>query len=178
MKNGPSVFALRRLTQTEELRSFDCSIPEYNEYLSQNAPKAQNEFIAVTWLLYERESNVLAAYMSLTNDAIKLNATEKELQHLEYPFKTIPAMKIAKLAVSKTFREHYSGLGSYMVYLAYGIACDTNERHSACRFLTVDADIEHDSNVTIFYAKNGFIPNSGMNNNRSRTISMRKDILG
>jgi hypothetical protein len=59
MKNGPAVFALRRLIQAEGLRSFDCSIPEYNEYLSQTAPKAQNEFVAVTWLLYERESNVL-----------------------------------------------------------------------------------------------------------------------
>jgi hypothetical protein len=65
-----------------------------------------------------------------------------------------------------------------MIYLATGIAEDTNEQHSACRFITVDADIEHDSNVTTFYTKNGFIPNSEMNNKRSKTISMRKDIWG
>jgi hypothetical protein len=35
-----------------------------------------------------------------------------------------------------------------MTYLAAGIAEDTNEKHSACRFITVDADIEHDPNVT------------------------------
>jgi hypothetical protein len=115
--------------------------------------------------------------MSLINDAIKLNATEKELHHLDYPFRTIPAMKIAKLAVSRTYREQYKGIGTYMIYLAAGIAEDTNENHSACRFITVDADIEHDPNVTTFYIKNGFIPNGEMNNRRSKTISMRKDIM-
>jgi hypothetical protein len=48
--------------------------------------------------------------MSLINDAIKLNATEKELHHLDYPFRTIPAMKIAKLAVSRKHREQYQGI--------------------------------------------------------------------
>jgi hypothetical protein len=174
--NGPSLFALHRLTPVEELKTFDCSIQEYNEYLSKEAPRAQNEFIAVTWLLHERESGGLVAYMSLINDAIRLNATEKELHHLDYPFKTIPAMKIAKLAVSKVFKEQYNGIGSYMIYLAYGIACDTNEKHAACRFLTVDADIEHDQNVTTFYTKNDFISNVELNNKHSKTISMRKDI--
>jgi hypothetical protein len=111
--------------------------------------------------------------MSLINDAIKLNATEKELHHLEYPFSTIPAMKIAKLAVSEIHRKQYKGIGTYMIYLATGIAGDTNEKHSACRFITVDADIEHDPNVTAFYKKNGFIPNMDMNGKRSKTISMR-----
>jgi hypothetical protein len=176
IKNGHSLFELHRLQANVEFKTFDCSISEYNNYLIQEAIKAQNEFIAVTWVLHERKSDTLAAYMSLINDAIKLNATEKELHHLDYPFKTIPAMKIAKLAVSKKFCEQYSGIGSYMIYLAYGFACDTNEKHSACRFLTLDADIEHDPNITDFYTKNGFIPNSEMNNKRSKTISMRKDI--
>jgi hypothetical protein len=176
VKNGHSLFELRRLDADTGLKTFNCSIQEYNDYLINEAIKAQNELIAVTWVLYERKSGVLAAYMSLINDAIKLNATEKELHHLDYPFKTIPAMKIAKLAVSKVFREQYRGIGSYMLYLAYGFACDTNEKHSACRFLTLDADIEHDPNVTTFYTKNSFIPNAEMNNKHSKTISMRRDI--
>lgn len=176
IKNGPSFFRLNRLTSAVDLKPFDCAIPEYNEYLTKEASRAQYEYIAVTWLLHERKGGGLAAYMSLINDAIKLNATEKELHHLDYPFRTIPAMKIAKLAVSKEFRESYSGIGSYMIYLASGIAEDSNLKHSACRFLTVDADIEHDPNVTAFYIKNGFIANVEMNSKHSKTISMRKDI--
>jgi hypothetical protein len=177
IKNGPDLFVLERLASAFNLAAFDCSIAEYNEYLTQEAQKAQNELISVSWLLHERESGSLAAYMSLINDAIKLNATEKELHHLDYPFRTIPAMKIAKLAVSKTHREQYKGIGTYMIYLSASIAEDTNEKHSACRFITVDADIEHDPNVTAFYIKNGFIPNGEMNSRRGKTISMRKDIL-
>jgi ribosomal protein S18 acetylase RimI-like enzyme len=64
-----------------------------------------------------------------------------------------------------------------MIYLATGIAKDTNEKHSACRFITVDADVEHNKSVIEFYRKNGFLPNGEMNNKRGKTISMRKDIL-
>jgi hypothetical protein len=176
IKNGPSLFILERLSPSDILAPFDCSIREYNDYLIQEAQKAQNEFIAVTWLLHERENGSIVAYMSLINDAIKLTATEKELHHLDYPFRTIPATKIAKLAVSSLYCRQYKGIGTYMLYLAAGIAEDTNLKHSACRFVTVDADIEHDPNVTAFYTKNGFIPNTEMTSKHSKTISMRKDI--
>jgi hypothetical protein len=175
--NGPSLFTLNRLSPAAELKTFDCLINEYNEYLTQETHRAQREYIAVTWLLRERKTGNLAAYMSLINDAIKLNATEKDLHHLDYPFKTIPAMKIAKLAVSESSREQFTGIGSYMIYLATFIAVVSNEQLSACRFLTVDADIEHNESVIDFYRKNGFIPNNELSNKHSKTISMRKDIL-
>jgi hypothetical protein len=176
-KNGPSVFVLSRLSGPVKPDEFKCAIDEYNEYLTQEAWRTQGEFIATTWLLRERTTDIIVSYMSLINDAIKLNATEKELHHLNYPFKTIPAMKIAKLAVSKSSHEQFKGIGSYMIYLAQFIAVTSNEQHSACRFLTVDADIEHDPNVTAFYTKNGFIRNTEMSNKHNKTISMRKDIL-
>jgi hypothetical protein len=167
-KNGPSLFVLSRLSGPVKPGEFKCPIDEYNEYLTQEAWRTQAEFIATTWLLRNRATDLIVSYMSLINDAIKLNATEKELHHLNYPFRTIPAMKIAKLAVSKSSYEQYKGIGSYMIYLAQYIAVTANEQHSACRFLTVDADIEHDLDVTSFYTKNGFIANAEMNNNTVR----------
>ncbi|GHV77270.1 hypothetical protein AGMMS49942_20910 [Spirochaetia bacterium] len=53
--------------------------------------------------------------MSLIADAIKLSVSEKELHNLNYPFKTIPAMKIAKLAVSQSAQKIYKGIGSFMI---------------------------------------------------------------
>jgi hypothetical protein len=57
-------------------------------------------------------------------------------------------------------------------------AAFNNENHCAARFLTVDADIEHDAGVLAFYQKNGFIPNIELHNKNRKTISMRKDIFG
>ena len=168
---------MNSLTEKTRLDSFFCQIEEYNEYLFHEATKAQNDQMALTWLLRERASGAVAAYMSLIADAIKLSATEKELHKLAYPFKTIPSMKIAKLAVSTPFQEKYKGIGSLMVDMAIQIAEACNEQYFACRFVTVDADIEHNESVMKFYLKNGFIPNEETNNKRRKTISMRRDIL-
>jgi hypothetical protein len=72
--------------------------------------------------------------------------------------------------------EKYKGIGSFMINAVIRKAIGCNDDYFACRFLTVDADIEHDHNVADFYTKNGFIPNNEMNNKRGKTISMRKDI--
>jgi tRNA(Met) C34 N-acetyltransferase TmcA len=114
--------------------------------------------------------------MSLVADAIKLSVAEKELHNLNYPFKTIPAMKIAKLAVSQSFRKIYHGIGSFMIQAAHRIARNCSNDYFAVRFLTVDADIEHDKNVLSFYKKNGFILNNELQNKNRKTVSMRLDL--
>jgi hypothetical protein len=102
---------------------------------------------------------------------------------LDYPFKTILAMKIAKLAVSQSFAKTYKGVGSYLINAAIGLSIRCNTDYSARTrlreggFLTVDADIENNKSVLTFYEKNGFILNSEMNSKHRKTISMRKDIF-
>jgi ribosomal protein S18 acetylase RimI-like enzyme len=132
--------------------------------------------MAITWLLCDRKTKDIAAYMSLIADAIKLSTAEKELHILDHPFKTVPAMKIAKLAVVDSFREKHRGIGTFMINMAIHIAKQCNEQYFACRFITVDADIEHNEKVIEFYQKNGFVLNSEMINKRRTTINMRKDI--
>jgi ribosomal protein S18 acetylase RimI-like enzyme len=63
-----------------------------------------------------------------------------------------------------------------MINNALALARSCNRQLFACRFLTVDADIEHNESVIEFYQKNGFVPNAEMNGKHSKTISMRKDI--
>ena len=171
------LFALEQLDEKSMLKSFFCQIQEYNDYLFNEATRSQKDQMALTWLLRERSTGTIAAYMSLIADAIKLSATEKELHQLDYPFKTVPAMKIAKLAVSNSFHEKYRGIGTLMVEMAIQIAVSCNEQHFACRFITVDADIEHNETVLQFYQKNGFTPNEESSTKRRKTISMRRDIL-
>ena len=178
LRNGDTRFYLELLSKETSLDGFSCSIAEYNDYLLKDALRSQNDHIALTWLLRERTTNAITAYMSLIADAIKLSVTEKELHNLAYPFKTLPAVKIAKLAVSQPAQEKYKGIGSYMIENAAAFAQICNQQLFAARFLTVDADIEHDKGVFAFYEKNGFIPNGELSNKNRKTISMRKDIYG
>jgi hypothetical protein len=153
--NAPEYFSFEILTEKCDLSAFDCGIEEYNAYLQRGALQGQSEFLAVTWLLHDLQDNKYVAYMSVIADAIK----------------------IAKLAVSKTAKERYSGIGTNMLNMARHIACLTNGDRFACRFITVDADIENDVGVTAFYRKNGFLPNEAMNKKSCITINMRRDLF-
>jgi hypothetical protein len=169
-------FDLGPLTDSFQLLGFSCAAEEYTGYFYKDALRSQKDRVAKTWILWERAAGSIAAYMSLIMDAIKLSFTEKELHNLNYPFRTIPAMKIAKLAVDCGFSEKYKGIGSFMIEAAMSKALACNDDYCAARFLTVDADIEHNEGVRTFYEKNGFIPNAGLLNKNRKTISMRKDI--
>jgi hypothetical protein len=169
-------YKLEPLTSTTVYGGFDCGMPEYNDYLFQDALRSLNDHIALTWLLTERSTGKIAAYMSLIMDAIKLSFTEKEHHQLNYPFKTIPAMKIAKLAVDSGFSKKYKGIGTFLIGSARRLALACNVTYCAARFLTVDADIEHDKGILAFYHKNGFVPNAELFNKNRKTVSMRKDI--
>jgi ribosomal protein S18 acetylase RimI-like enzyme len=176
LQNGDKLFYLEQLTPDTILDGFSCSISEYNEYLFNDALRSQDDHIALTWLLRERDTHTIISYMSVITDAIKLSVSEKELHNLNYPFKTLPAVKIAKLAVSQPAQEKYKGIGSYMIDMATSFTQICNRQLFAARFLTVDADIEHDDGVLAFYEKNGFIPNAELYNKNRKTVSMRKDI--
>jgi len=175
-KNANTYFYFQSFTSLTTCDNFDCGIHEYNDYLFSDALRSLNDHIAFTWLLTERATGKTAAYMSLIMDAIKLSGAEKELHNLKYPFRTIPAMKIAKLAVDSSFSKKYKNIGTFMITSAERLAWACNATYCAARFLTVDADIEHDKGVLTFYEKNGFSPNAELYNKNRKTISMRKDL--
>lgn len=159
---------------------FDSHVKEYNDFL-QIADKFYDLNISKTFLLIHRTTNELLAYMTLSADSIKLTSEEKELHEIsKVPYASIPAMKVGKLAVNKEGSEEVKrkGYGSFMLEMARAFAFDMNELGVACRFITVDADIEYDPNTPIFYEKNGFVENlSNKRRNAKHTISMRKDIF-
>ena len=171
-------FKLERITPDAILDGFDCSVAEYNDYLTGSSIRSRQDNIALTWLLRKQDTSDIVAYMSLVADAVKLSVAEKEIHDLNYPFKTIPAVKIAKLAVSSVFKQTYRGIGSFMIQASRYIARRCNNDYFAVRFLTVDADIEHDKNILSFYKKNGFVLNTELFNKNRKTISMRLDLYG
>ncbi|MDR1468196.1 MAG: GNAT family N-acetyltransferase [Spirochaetaceae bacterium] len=174
--NAEHYFRLELLVADAPVEVFRCTVPEYAAYLREEAFRAQTDHVATTWLLREEVDGEIAAYMSLVADAVRLSNAEKELHKLRYPFKTIPAMKIAKLAVGEMSRHRYCGIGTHLIYQAGQIARYNINPYCAARFLTVDADIEHDAGVLAFYQKNGFVPNIEFSGKHRKTISMRLDL--
>lgn len=159
---------------------FDSHISEYNEFL-----KIANAFcdlnISKTFLLLHKKTNELLAYMTLSADSIKLTNEEKELHDIgKVPYVSIPRLKVGKLAVNKeiTSEAKRKGYGSFLLEVARAFAFNMNELGIACRFITVDADIDYNPNTPIFYMKNGFTENlKHKKKNIRHTISMRKDIF-
>ncbi|MDR1232558.1 MAG: hypothetical protein LBK61_14290 [Spirochaetaceae bacterium] len=86
LDNVENYFFLEPFVLEKTVGGFNCPIGEYNDWLFKDASRAQNDHIARTWLLRERATGSIAAYMSLVMDAIKLSFTEKELHKLNYPF--------------------------------------------------------------------------------------------
>lgn len=160
--------------------SFNSNIEEYNKFL-EIANKFYDLNISKTFLLIHRETNELLAYMTLSADSIKLSKREKEVHDIgKVPYASIPALKVGKLAVNKAVSKKVArkGYGSFMLEIARAYAFGMNEFGVACRFITVDADIEYDADTPQFYVKNGFVENlEYKSRNAKYTISMRKDIF-
>jgi len=132
-------------------------------------------------VLIHRATYELVGYFSLAADAVMLTDEEKETSNLaEVRFKTLPAIKVGKLAINKTLSPKISrkGYGSFALDVAETLAYKVIDCGVACRFLTVDADIEYNPNTTEFYEKNGFVVNSSKKRRASdKTVSMRRDIF-
>lgn len=160
--------------------SFDSEIEEYNNFLGL-AKSFYELNISRTFLLIHKETDELLAYMTLSADSIKLTPEEKKSHDIaSVPYTSIPALKVGKLAVNKDLssRSARKGYGSFMLELARAFAFIMNEAGVACRFLTVDADIEYQKSTPEFYIKNGFEKNlKYVRKNPGHTISMRKDIF-
>lgn len=161
---------------------FDVGIAkEYETFIMNDALRLDALGISKTFVMIHRKTNELIGYFTLSADTVKLVNEEKEGTDLKVvPFMTLPALKVGKLAINKALSEtaRRKGYGSFALELANTHAYEVLESGVACRFLTVDADIEYYPDTPIFYEKNGFKYNQSKKRRASdRTISMRRDIF-
>lgn len=162
--------------------SFDCGkAEEYVHFLKVNAPLLEKLCITRTFVIIHNETNELIGYFSLSADTIRLTKEEKDESNLnEVTFMALPAIKLGKLAINKNLSDkaRRKGYGSFVIDIATSYAYDVLECGVACRFITVDADIEYYPNTPEFYKKNGFVNNDTKPPKKNaKTISMRRDIF-
>lgn len=168
-----------RFSKEYNLEKFDCGIDDYNNFLINDAQYYLDKSISSVHLLIHNDTNDtndIIGYFALLNDAFLLDKVEKEKIELEIPFSSVPALKIGKLAVSKSHKDYH--YGSYLLWIVLGFARELELLGIACRFITVDADIEYNDSTPLFYESNSFVRNEHKTLvNRKRFVSMRYDLF-
>lgn len=155
--------------------SFECDFSELSDFLKEDALLQAKQSVNKTYL-WVSDKGLLLAYMTLCVDAILLSAAMRsKLSQKGISYKSLPALKIGRLAVRNGFTG--IGIGRKTLFFAINIAIEIN-RHAACRFLTVDAkNYAGAKNPVGFYEKAGFVftkdPKKGAD-----SIPMYLDLLG
>lgn len=190
LENEAELISLSELEEKDlsQYYKFDCGIEEYNKFLKEQAKSFDDQYISKTHLLISKEDRDLIGYISLSADMINLTGGERKKAgklsgSKQLPFKAISAIKIGKLAISNKEKYRKKEYGAFLLAYATIVAQDINDMGCACRFVTVDADIEHNKNTDKYYEKYGFIKNNTADytnvaprNNAKNFISMRRDI--
>ena len=123
---------------------------EMDSFLKTKAYDEQKEGLSTTHLFIDNETQKLIAYISLCNDSIKLDLSERD--NMGYSYTTVPALKIARLAVATDYQRH--GIGKLLINFAIYVAIEICKM-SGLAFLTLDC-YEHRLS---YYETMGFIKN-------------------
>lgn len=147
---------------------------DFADFLREDAWRLQALQIVSTYLALH--SQHLVGYVSLLSDAVKLKSTERKslragalrMRGDDHPF--VPALKVARLAVSKDAQD--GGLGTRLLRFALFTALDVSEL-AGCRLLTLDALPKR----VDYYTRRGFVMNRDESHAAKERPSMRFDIF-
>lgn len=163
-----------RLSDVEAPMSFDCGDCDLNEFLLNDANLYEEEFLAHTYVIVNEDE--IVAYFSILADKVSKSLVSKnvwrklgkKIPH-EKHFNSYPALKIARLAVSKKYRGQEIGT-NIIQSIAHRSA--QKAEFMACRFLTVDAY----KSAIEFYEKNDFVPLINVVDPELSTVPMYMDL--
>ncbi len=144
-----------QLSQDTDIKPFKCADADLNGFLFEDAKHFQNELMAVTYLIEDRDKGVTVAYFSLLADKITFQPDDKAVWNKlnrnipnSKRRRSYPALKIGRLAVNESYAG--AGIGTFVLdSIKYAF---TTVKRLGCRFLTVDAL----TSATPFYERNGF----------------------
>lgn len=168
----PALLEIRAFVaaDAEVARGFSCGDEDLDDFLRTDAMRSQAQNVVRTFVaLYEGD---LVGYVALLNDAVVLKSNERKKLAIRSPHPIVPALKIARLGVSKDFRARHRGVGEVLMYYAYASAHDLAER-VGCRLLTLDAYPES----IAFYERLGFVRNQDKAYEGRAHPSMRLDLF-
>ena len=131
-----------KLESREQLKSFECSDKDLNDFIFNDALDYHEQLMGVTYIWVDESKDSIAAYYTLSNDKITKDEDERPIwNRISRPLpnrkrrKYYPAVKIGRLAVNSN--NERQGLGQYIV--TYLKVLFTSGNRTGCRFITVDA---------------------------------------
>lgn len=142
----------------EELNGFKSKIRkrikahslDMENFIKEEALEEQERLLNTTHLFIDEDDNKLIGYISLCADSVHLDLLERA--DLGFSYMTIPAVKIARLAVSNDYK--HQGFGGALIEFGVSIASEMQEDIGAA-FITLDC-YEHRIS---YYEKFGFVKN-------------------
>lgn len=130
---------IRPLSKKDILTGFSCGEEEgekdLNAFLIDDALSSQNDLITRTYLCFL--NNNLVGFITLLNDTVGKDNVDDGIEAYEYG--KYPAIKIARLAIQKEFRER--DIGTSLLHWALGKVNEVS-KHVGCRYITVNAKQE------------------------------------
>jgi hypothetical protein len=147
-----------RLSDSTNIKPFDCGDDDLNEFLFQDSKKFLSELLAVTYLYEYGDETV--AFFSVSNDKIFYDedVISKTIWNKfcriipnNKRMKGYPAVKIGRFGVNKQYKRMKIGT---QLLDAIKMSFITNNK-TGCRYITVDA--YNNPETLAFYTGNDFI---------------------
>jgi ribosomal protein S18 acetylase RimI-like enzyme len=145
--NSDYEFTIKTLNENHNLSLFNCSSPELNDFLKNDALMYQTNFLAQTYLCFYK--NEPAGFVTIMTDIIEAKSIHTIDKISSFRYGKYPAIKIARLGVDSRFERR--GVGSYLLF-SVSILVFSLCKHVGCRYILVDSKNES----TSFYEKYGF----------------------
>lgn len=123
---------------------------EMDDFLKNESLSDQEKGLSTTHLFIDDEEKKIIGYVSLCNDSIRLEFEERD--QLNFTYTTVPAIKIARLAVSNMHQK--MGIGTHIIMFSAYMG-EKIRLISGVTFLTLDC-YEHRLS---FYKSIGFVEN-------------------
>lgn len=162
-------YTIRSLSQQDNLKKFKTGDPAYQPlkaFLSNQAINFQIALVAQTYVAVtlddnNRDTGNVIGFITLTCSEIDLRNgySVDDCEHAN-KYDSLPAVKIARLAVDKNYRTHITDgsivkgkrIGEMLVNFAIAITVDMISSQVGCRFLITDSK----KPAVGFYEKIGF----------------------
>lgn len=146
-------YHIRKLENNDSVNSFKTGDPAFTPlktFLQKHAKDFQNAHVAQSYVAVGKENNVLG-FITLTCSEVDLrNGYEIDDCKRANDYDSLPAVKIARLAVDSRYRGNQ--IGETLVAYALGIVIEQIAPVIGCRFIITDAK----QTAVKFYCKQGF----------------------
>lgn len=148
----PLDLELRTLEPGDSLAGFSMGDQQFQPlktFIKRDAKEFAKQKLAKTYVICRCPSKIVAYVTLVCGEIAAESDNHVHLDGAEYRYDHYPAIKIARLAVTKNLRQ--SGLGATLVSFSIGAALDVSQ-NVGCRFVVVDAK----QPSIAFYERQGF----------------------